>query len=94
MNTLTCVYCGEAYPEGTPPHGSEVLTEHIKVCDKHPMRKAEDTIVKLRKALSELVGSDSVEELKRMELAIRSLPALDEDMRVSINAIHVLIETA
>ena len=20
-NTLTCIYCGMAYPEGTPPYG-------------------------------------------------------------------------
>ena len=39
-NTLTCVYCGMAYPEGTPPHGARILTEHIKVCEKHPMRQA------------------------------------------------------
>lgn len=34
---LTCVYCGEEYPPGTPTHGSKVLTEHIKKCPKHPM---------------------------------------------------------
>lgn len=38
---LTCVYCGAAYPEGTPPHGSKVLTDHIRVCEKHPMRELE-----------------------------------------------------
>jgi hypothetical protein len=36
---LTCVYCGHAYPPGSPEHGAEVLTEHIKVCEKHPMRE-------------------------------------------------------
>lgn len=40
--TLTCVYCGQMYPPNTPTHGSEVLTEHIKVCEKHPMRKVEE----------------------------------------------------
>ena len=35
---LTCVYCGHAYPPGSPEHGAEVLTEHIKTCEKHPMR--------------------------------------------------------
>lgn len=39
--TLTCVYCGHAYPPGSPEHGAEVLTEHIKVCEKHPMRALE-----------------------------------------------------
>lgn len=39
--TLTCVYCGKEYPPGSPAHGSAVLTEHIRVCEKHPMRKVE-----------------------------------------------------
>lgn len=34
---LTCVYCGLAYPQGTPPHSSSLLTDHIEVCPKHPM---------------------------------------------------------
>lgn len=53
-NTLTCVYCGMAYPEGTPPHGSKILTDHIKICEKHPMRDAEITIAKLRARVAEL----------------------------------------
>jgi len=43
-----------AYPEGTPPWGSKVLTDHIKICEKHPMREAEEEIKRLRKALSDL----------------------------------------
>ncbi len=35
---ITCVYCGLAYPPGTPSHGAQVLTDHIRVCEKHPMR--------------------------------------------------------
>ncbi len=93
-NTLTCVYCGMAYPEGTPPHGAQILTDHIKICEKHPMRKAEDTISKLRNALSGLIGATTKEELEAMELALRSVPAPEADKAVSINAIHVLIETA
>lgn len=41
-NILTCVYCGMAYPEGTPPHGAKVLTDHIRACEKHPMRALEE----------------------------------------------------
>lgn len=58
MNILTCVYCGAAYPEGTPPHSSKVLTDHISVCDKHPMREvikerdeAREAIAKIHNAL-------------------------------------------
>ncbi len=46
--TLTCVYCGQSYPPGTPTHGSETLTEHIRICGKHPMREIERQLSELR----------------------------------------------
>jgi len=94
MNTLTCVYCGHQYPEGTPPHGAQILTDHIKVCEKHPMRKLEQDNSKLRKALVGLVGADTPKELEGMEAAIRVLPVPDEDRMNTINAIHALRDTA
>jgi len=93
-NVLTCVYCGMAYPEGTPPHGSQILTDHIKVCEKHPLRSAETTIARLRSALAGLVGADGKEELEQMEAFIRlSDEAPAKDKAVAINAIHALLET-
>ena len=86
-NILTCVYCGMAYPEGTPPHGSKVLTDHIKACEKHPMRK-------LREALVGLVGASTKEELEAMEFALRTAPGIEQDKIVAIDAIHTLLETA
>jgi hypothetical protein len=90
--TLTCVYCGKEYPPGTPAHGSEVLTEHIRACEKHPMRKVEADRERLRSALFGLVGCAD-EELETMEITIRSIPAPMEDKAVSIDAIHALIAT-
>lgn len=49
--TLTCVYCGHAYPPGSPAHGAQVLTDHIKVCPKHPLTKANERVVELYEAL-------------------------------------------
>jgi hypothetical protein len=93
---ITCVYCGEAYPAGTPTWGSDVqvLTDHIKVCSKHPMREAEAQIAILRKALADLVGADTSDELNEMEHVLRLAPVPDQDKAAMINAIHVLIETA
>lgn len=91
---LTCVYCGHEYPQDTPTHGDGVLTEHIKICEKHPMRKAESDIVMLRAALVGLIGADSQEELQQMEITMRLLPAPDADKAVSINAIHALLSVA
>jgi len=92
---ITCVYCGQEYPAGTPASGSDVqvLTDHIKVCEKHPMRKAEEKINKLRHALAGLIGSEDPHELKQMEMAMRLAPAPEADKAVSINAIHALLET-
>lgn len=42
-----CAYCGAAYCQGTPRFGSDALAEHIKVCPEHPMREAEQEILKL-----------------------------------------------
>lgn len=35
---LTCAFCGEAYPSGTPPTQHDALTVHIMKCEKHPLR--------------------------------------------------------
>jgi len=36
---VTCVYCGHAYPPGSPTHGAQLLKDHIAACEKHPMRE-------------------------------------------------------
>lgn len=38
---VTCVYCGHEYPGGIPAAKHELLTKHIKVCEKHSMRNTE-----------------------------------------------------
>lgn len=56
---LTCVYCGHAYPPGTPAAMHPILTEHIAQCDKHPMMAVVHERDRLRKALefiAELTG--------------------------------------
>jgi len=70
-----------------------VLTDHIRVCEKHPMRKAEADIAMLRAALVGLIGVDGEDELRQMEATMRLLPAPDADKAVSINAIHALLAT-
>ena len=42
--TVTCIFCGQAYDKGTPDSQDAVLYEHIKVCEKHPLRAAEQKI--------------------------------------------------
>lgn len=72
---LTCVYCGHEYPQDTPAHGNQVLTEHIKVCEAHPLRKAEADIAVLRSALVGLIGVDTKQELRQMEGIFDLIPS-------------------
>ena len=46
----------------------------------------------LRKAIVGLVGAETVDELRQIEAAMRVLPVPSEDMAVSINAIHALLQ--
>lgn len=89
-NVVTCVYCGHQYPDGTPTAKHELLTEHIKICEKHPMREAEQKIERLRDALAGLIGASTKDELDAMEIAIRSTQAPDSDKAAAINAIDAL----
>lgn len=90
---LTCVYCGMEYPQDTPSHGASVLTEHIKVCEKHPMRGMELENKKMLKLITDLVGSDNITELNSMELQLRTADFIPEkDKCDMINSINFLRE--
>lgn len=96
---LTCVYCGVEYPQDTPASGDKVLTDHIKVCEKHPLRAAEKKIQLLRDALiGFLQGCSTEEELKVMaseitrQAKLRKVPK--EDAAIALKAIRVLIATS
>lgn len=91
---LTCVYCGQEYPQDTPAWGNGILTDHIRVCPTHPMRKAEADIALLRAALAGLVGASDKAELEKMEAVVRIVPAPEADKIASLNAIHALLATA
>ena len=63
---LTCAYCGQAYPPGTPASGVPALTAHIKTCAKHPMRELEEKIDELEHRLeTEPVRGAEAEELRK-----------------------------
>ena len=51
------------------------------------------TIQELRKALSELIGAETKEELEAMEAAMRIMPGVEADKIAGINAIHALLKT-
>ena len=81
---LTCVYCGHAYEPGTPAHGTQTLTDHIKVCEKHPLRQAEEERDQLQKALVNVLltirkdhgGRWLVKNGKKFQIAVESAHAV------------------
>lgn len=83
---VTCVYCGRKYPDGTPTAKAEALTDHVKVCDKHPMKRAID-------ALAALVGSRDKAELNGMRDHIHLLPISRAEYAPMRDAIELLLET-
>ncbi len=91
---LTCVYCGHEYPQNTPAWNDDVLTEHIRLCPKHPMRKVEADATMLRAALAGIVGASDKKELDEMEMGVRLLPMPEADRIGLLNAIHALQATA
>ncbi len=56
---INCVYCGHRYAPGTPGTMSKVLYEHIKVCPKHPLSKAEAKIKELQRDYEKLFDAKS-----------------------------------
>ena len=92
ITVITCVYCGQVYPGGTPTHSANILTEHIKVCKRHPLRFARETIKKLREVLIELVDVSKVEELVQMKAAL-SKTVSKEELPVLLKAVQVLLDT-
>jgi hypothetical protein len=80
---LTCVYCGQEYPQDTPAWGSQVLTDHIKVCEKHPMRALEAENARLKTEVILLREKDnSTAASEKSALRVCHLDLSDMDVYV------------
>ena len=92
-HVLTCVYCGYHFPADTPASGAPILTEHIKVCEKHPLKETIDRLGQYQNQVRLAGTALSIAELLSMHAQAR-LPSKsptpsdkDED-----RAIQVLID--
>ena len=70
---VTCAYCGQEYPDGTPTSQNEALTEHIKNCEKHPMRDLEAVIASYQEELRSIVNLRDNGEMSLSFLAARKI---------------------
>jgi hypothetical protein len=108
--TLTCVYCGHAYPPGTPEHGSPVLTAHIEQCERHPMARLRAQLAAAEQqakepTLHEVLSANIIAAATAVRLACgledKSLEPSAEQLRVAAlrckdlgDALRVAVEQA
>jgi hypothetical protein len=79
-NIVTCVYCGHAYPAGTPTHGAEVLKAHIAECPQHPMAELKRKYESLLASYSRTYGGQPEVLLPRsVEPKVDRETGLDEN---------------
>jgi len=69
---LTCAFCGQAYPDGTPATKHERLTAHVKVCPSHPMRDVERGRDQFMDLLAELRPAQKDSFRTRRDAALRA----------------------
>ncbi|MCY1353970.1 hypothetical protein D9M69_403250 [compost metagenome] len=91
---LACVYCGHEYPQHTPTAGHQALTDHIRICGKHPLRDAELAIARLHSALAGLVGESTPQGLAQLEAGLQLVPMPATEKALMITAIRALRDTS
>lgn len=90
---LTCAFCGQAYPPGTPSANDAALREHVMVCEKHPLRteaerlraeadeaRVDQVAAELREAALRAKGDALAEAAIRSRRAIPNLEAESDDV--------------
>lgn len=92
--TVTCAFCGQAYPPGTPTSGTEAMAAHVRLCQSHPMRKVEAQVARLRRALEAFLDTDLDDrnELISMRDTMKRIPFRSDDIESCIKALEILLE--
>jgi hypothetical protein len=67
--TVTCVFCGQQYPPGTPNSQHSALYAHIQNCQHHPLWLALNALRYISNPLSKLapwqVAEDTVKQIEQ-----------------------------
>lgn len=86
---LTCIACGEAYPPGTPASQHDLLSAHIRVCAKHPMRGVEAQL-RATEAVREQYQRDLQHHFTGREAAEASRAQLTYALRSLIHTLETI----
>lgn len=88
---LTCVFCGKEYPQGTPAANDQVLVNHIRICEKHPLRQAEADRQRLLDAAFEVIDCRELGELRALREVVAALLALGKGDKSSLTLVDAVI---
>jgi len=80
--TITCVYCGHKYAQQDETWNNDELTEHIKACPLHPMRKVEADLTAARAEVEQAQQSVFYAESERDSAWASSNATLEEINRL------------
>ncbi|MFC1707501.1 hypothetical protein ACFL59_11925 [Planctomycetota bacterium] len=81
---LTCAFCGEEYPPGTPRSQHELLTEHVHQCAAHPLNERIRELEKVKERFAE-EATDILSELSWEDI---SADTLAEGVRVLVRKLR------
>ena len=97
--TLTCAFCGQEYPPGTPPTQHGALAAHVRVCSEHPMREVERALAAAQaecaalrvpyrpadpvRAIASMLAKLNDEERRAFNLLFRIPPGAHEERALS-----------
>jgi uncharacterized coiled-coil DUF342 family protein len=87
-----CAYCGHKYPRGTPKFENQLLSEHIRQCAKHPMRKVEAERDELSYSYDRIREQFFPIQSERDELKRCCDRLLDSDAKWQRTTINLIVE--
>lgn len=76
-NVLTCAFCGQPYPAGTPAAKHQALTNHIMQCESHPLRAVIQERDEARRAARRLYDLWPVEFFSTLSGIVAQFPWIE-----------------
>lgn len=87
QNVVTCVFCGHAYPTGTPRAQHDALYEHVGICEKHPASIYRKKLEAIREVCDFLDAEKDAQHIERYgEQGAANLKGMD---RPSLSVVQI-----
>ena len=86
---LTCAFCGEQFPDGTPEAKNQALTDHIYQCKAHPIRTVGQALAMMA-GVGWPVQDQALEELRGGISMIQKDHPDEPNIKIALAAISAL----